>query len=81
MTHQTPRGDKVHVRSHQWGGRLVCGRRDSGQRLVELDQADGCADLCSKCRKSLDWERRLLEIRRKPKPGLQLVFSFLKEYH
>jgi hypothetical protein len=71
---------RVHVRSHQWRGRLVCGRRNTGQRLVELDQAAGEPELCQKCAKNLDWERRSLEIRLEPKPGLQLVFGFVKEH-
>lgn len=71
---------RVHVRSHKWRGRLVCGRRNTGQRLVELDQADAEPELCEKCRKSIDWERRSLEIRREPKPGLKLVFGFVKEH-
>lgn len=71
---------RVHVASLQWQGRLICGRWDTGQELVGIDQAEKRPDLCSKCRRRVWWERRCDAIRRAPKPGLQLTFGFVKEY-
>jgi hypothetical protein len=70
----------VHVVSWQRLGRLVCGRRNTGQELVDADRAGQCLVLCDKCRRRLDWELRRDAIRRAPKPGLQLTFGFFKEY-
>lgn len=72
--------NRVHVMSLRRKGRLVCGRKDTGQELVDWSQAAAQAKLCQKCRRNLAWERRLSDIRRAPKPGVQLRFAFVKEY-
>jgi hypothetical protein len=70
----------VHVASRRRQGRLVCGRKNTGQELVDADRAGQCPDLCDKCRRRLDWEQRSDVIRRAAKPGLQFTFGFFEEY-
>jgi hypothetical protein len=75
-------GTKHHVLSENRAGRLICGRiRPRRVTLVGLDQAAADPDLCTKCRKQVGWEIRRREIARAPKPGLQQVFDFVKEWN
>ncbi|MDI6447891.1 hypothetical protein [Anaerobaca lacustris] len=70
------RGQRVHIRDRR--DRLACGRRDTGQRTIELDRAEACGDLCDKCRQQIYWLGTLRRIAAEPKRG-QLWFDFAKE--
>lgn len=69
---------KVHVLAETWN-RPICGRRTPGVRLAELATAERRPDLCAKCRQGLPREGRARAVRRQPRPGVQLMFTFMSD--
>ncbi len=59
---------------------MACGRIDTGLETIDLDRAEGCANLCAKCRQQIEELMMLRRVGAAPKPGRQLWFSFAKEW-